>query len=1220
MKPGDEIQYTINYRNDGDADATGVYIVDDYDQSAFTLPLYEFTDGAFGNHNDNSDTIRWPSTGGITVNAGASGSVSYKATLKDAFANEETPVCNTGTIHSNEQEPVDVEKCITVLAEPGLWIEKVAVDLNGGDVKPGDEIQYTINYKNEGNADATGVYIVDDYDQTAFSSISSITNGDFPDNNDNGDTIRWPSTGGITLTPGASGSVSYDATLNAVFPLGVTYVDNTATIDSNETDPVDDDETVVVVVAECEIEAFASNNGPVCEGQPVQLFGEPIGGRAPYQYSWSGPQGFSTNEQNPFVSPAVAGTYTLVVTDADGCAGVDTTLVVVNPLPDCTITAPSPVFPGSNNIASVTPAGGTYFWSVTGQGTLAGGQNTPSITWTAGSEGTATISVTVTDANGCHSTCYRTVTVRPLPTPTPPPPPCSPEIQLAVLLDGSSTMNSTEWQTQLDGLSEAILDTECMPDCYVELTVIQFAGEIWGDARTEIPPTVINSDNREDVAQDVLDIVKSAGITPMEAGIDRAVDELRSSIYFRSALKQIINISSDVQENTLDRPAIEEARDAATNYVDEISAEGVGDFRIPEDQDWMQNRIVHPGFPTGTGNIAPYSWDPGWVYAVGTDADKFKEAICHKIGLTNYAPVAIDDAYSVDQDTTRNVAAPGILTNDTDADGDSLTAILVSDVGHGTLILNTVGSFSYTPGAGFTGPDSFTYKANDGTVDSNVATVTITVNPIGPGPGPGLVAYIVISPDTATITASDSQAYTAEAFDALDNSLGDVTNDTVFSIIEAGDGGSWVDNVYTSQYAGTWTVTGNMAVPGTYDGISDTASLTVNAGSLDHIVISADTDTITAGDTLAFSAEAFDSLENSLGYVTSETDFTIEVGAGGSWADNVYTSENAGTWTVTGTYYAMSDTYSLTVNTPGGGGGGGGGGGRPQYLTVNWEGEITQERITSSGKLRATLEAPSPDGMHLLVIDKGTITLDSEGEVVKLIEITEVTAPSLPASTALVGSAYDFGVNSSITFSEPVTLTLSYNVSDLRDDTLALSMRRFSIEDGLWEVVETESSQIAEIGSFTGKPDGFSVFAILADLPSFEVSNLSISPSERDIWDFPTFAVRKGEEAVVTADVTNTGNYEASYIASLQVNGEIVDSQELTLAPGQTGQVTFTISSTEQGDYQIVVGGLSVEFTSSLWINWLLIGAILGALFLIVLLLVGWRYRKRQKPAEQPAE
>jgi hypothetical protein len=91
--------------------------------------------------------------------------------------------------------------------------------------------------------------------------------------------------------------------------------------------------------------------------------------------------------------------------------------------------------------------------------------------------------------------------------------------------------------------------------------------------------------------------------------------------------KQIINISSDVQESTLNRAAVETARDnAITAGIDEISAEGVGNFRIPEDQDWLTSEILYP-----QGNVAPGSWVPGWVYAVGTDAAKFKEAICNKI-------------------------------------------------------------------------------------------------------------------------------------------------------------------------------------------------------------------------------------------------------------------------------------------------------------------------------------------------------------------------------------------------------------------------------------------------------------------------------------------------------------------------------------------------------------------------------------------------------------
>lgn len=66
-------------------------------------------------------------------------------------------------------------------------------------------------------------------------------------------------------------------------------------------------------------------------------------------------------------------------------------------------------------------------------------------------------------------------------------------------------------------------------------------------------------------------------------------------------------------------------------------------------------------------------------------------------------PVANNDAYSVDEDTTLNVVAPGVLDNNTDADGDSLTAIEVSSPSNGTLTLNANGSFTYTPNANYNG-------------------------------------------------------------------------------------------------------------------------------------------------------------------------------------------------------------------------------------------------------------------------------------------------------------------------------------------------------------------------------------------------------------------------------------------------------------------------------------------------------------------------------------
>ena len=75
-----------------------------------------------------------------------------------------------------------------------------------------------------------------------------------------------------------------------------------------------------------------------------------------------------------------------------------------------------------------------------------------------------------------------------------------------------------------------------------------------------------------------------------------------------------------------------------------------------------------------------------------------------------------------------------MLANDTDADGSSLTAVLVSGASHGTLTLNADGSFSYTPTADYNGSDSFTYKVSDGAELSGAATVTITVNAVNDAP------------------------------------------------------------------------------------------------------------------------------------------------------------------------------------------------------------------------------------------------------------------------------------------------------------------------------------------------------------------------------------------------------------------------------------------------------------------------------------------------------
>ncbi|TAK94612.1 MAG: DUF11 domain-containing protein, partial [Verrucomicrobia bacterium] len=87
------------------------------------------------------------------------------------------------------------------------------------------------------------------------------------------------------------------------------------------------------------------------------------------------------------------------------------------------------------------------------------------------------------------------------------------------------------------------------------------------------------------------------------------------------------------------------------------------------------------------------------------------------------------DSYTATNNLTLTITAPGVLGNDTDTESNALTSVIVSPASHGTVSLSTNGSFTYTPTANYSGPDSFTYQANDGSSNSTPATVTLTVLP-----------------------------------------------------------------------------------------------------------------------------------------------------------------------------------------------------------------------------------------------------------------------------------------------------------------------------------------------------------------------------------------------------------------------------------------------------------------------------------------------------------
>ena len=111
------------------------------------------------------------------------------------------------------------------------------------------------------------------------------------------------------------------------------------------------------------------------------------------------------------------------------------------------------------------------------------------------------------------------------------------------------------------------------------------------------------------------------------------------------------------------------------------------------------------------------------------DSDSSHKSSSASLTVGNAAPVAVADTYSGPADAASTLSAPGVLVNDSDANGDALTAALDTAPPVGTFNLAANGAFDYTPAAGFTGVTTFTYHASDSV--SNSSSVTSSINIIG---------------------------------------------------------------------------------------------------------------------------------------------------------------------------------------------------------------------------------------------------------------------------------------------------------------------------------------------------------------------------------------------------------------------------------------------------------------------------------------------------------
>ncbi|HEV7921384.1 MAG TPA: Ig-like domain-containing protein [Thermoanaerobaculia bacterium] len=112
-----------------------------------------------------------------------------------------------------------------------------------------------------------------------------------------------------------------------------------------------------------------------------------------------------------------------------------------------------------------------------------------------------------------------------------------------------------------------------------------------------------------------------------------------------------------------------------------------------------------------------------------TNGTLFSSAASVTISIgANVPPNVTNQSYLATQDTPLGISAPGVLSGASDADSAQLTAIAVAPPAHGTLVLAADGSFTYTPAAGYSGFDSFTFQASDGiSVSTNTGVASITI-------------------------------------------------------------------------------------------------------------------------------------------------------------------------------------------------------------------------------------------------------------------------------------------------------------------------------------------------------------------------------------------------------------------------------------------------------------------------------------------------------------
>ena len=625
------------------------------------------------------------------------------------------------------------------------------------------------------------------------------------------------------------------------------------------------------------------------------------------------------------------------------------------------------------------------------------------------------------------------------------------------------------------------------------------------------------------------------------------------------------------------------------------------------------------------------------VISVSVIAAVLLSIATHITVLAEGPPLAANDTFTTPENSTLRISAPGVLFNDSDANGNSLTVIKITDPNHGTLFLGPSGFFIYTPTTNYNGTDSFTYKVNDCTADSNIATVSITVTPINNAPsftkGADQTVPENCGPQTIINWATNISAGSLDqSGQTIDFVIDKNTNPDLFSLAPAISPTGTLTYTPAPNAYGLAIITFSLHDNGSTDdgGVDTSPSQTFNitVTEVSNTPAVANNDNYTTDKNVALRASApgilandADAEGNSLAAIkaTNPAHGTLILNADGSFTytpTTNYTGVDNFTYKANdGTTDSNTATVSITVNNA-----------TTTILTPGITDVSTS--IDKSGNCIQKVEALSEDSQAVLVIAPGTTGKTAAGLPLTEITINKTdTLQNLTPAADIISSSYEFGPSGAI-FDPPATIRLSYDPAAIPAGVAEtdLALGSYDNETKTWQKLVSTVDSVTH--SITATVGNLTIFAVISEISPASASTtptqavptnqppndvfidkLKITPSE----------ILVGKAININFVTSNTGLTASSYLITLSIDGVLIDSKNIYLEAGQEQSLTFITSPNKVGSHILRINDLMSTFdvkSESSITNAVLTKLplpVLGTLFLVIGLITTLLFINRKR-------